>query len=76
MPISCAGLADIALSLPVKTLTLPAIETAEGANPAYDISEYYHPGPTKRRAYMRNDHLLPLHDRLMVSIDLSNISFS
>jgi hypothetical protein len=32
--------------------------------------------PTKRRAYMRDDHLLPIHDRLMVSIDLSNISFS
>ena len=26
MPISCAVLADIALSLPVKTLTLPAID--------------------------------------------------
>jgi hypothetical protein len=32
--------------------------------------------PTKRRAYMRNEHLLPMHDRLMVSIDLSDISFS
>lgn len=32
--------------------------------------------PTKRRAYMRNDRLLPMHDRLMVSIDLSDISFS
>lgn len=32
--------------------------------------------PTKRRAYMRNDRLLPMHDRLMVSIDLSGISFS
>jgi hypothetical protein len=32
--------------------------------------------PTKRRAYMRDEHLLPIHDRLMVSIDLSNISFS
>ena len=32
--------------------------------------------PTKRRAYMRDDHLLPMHDRLMVSIDLSDISFS
>jgi hypothetical protein len=31
MPISCTGLPDIALSLPVKTLTLPAIETSEGA---------------------------------------------
>lgn len=31
---------------------------------------------TKRRAYMRNDRCLPMHDRLMVSIDLSNISFS
>jgi hypothetical protein len=34
MPISCAVLADIALSLPVKTLTLPAIETSEGADAA------------------------------------------
>jgi len=32
--------------------------------------------PTKRRAYMRDEHLLPVHDRLMVAIDLSNISFS
>lgn len=32
--------------------------------------------PTKRRGYMRNDLCLPMHDRLMVSIDLSNISFS
>jgi len=31
---------------------------------------------TKRRAYMRDDRCLPMHDRLMVSIDLSNISFS
>jgi hypothetical protein len=30
MPISCAAIPDIALSLPVKTLTLPAIESAEG----------------------------------------------
>ena len=32
--------------------------------------------PTKRRAYMRNEHLLPMQDRLMVSIDFSNISIS
>ena len=32
--------------------------------------------PTKRRAYMRNEHLLPVHDRLMVSIDLSDILVS
>ena len=32
--------------------------------------------PTKRRAYMRDERLLPIHDRLMVSIDLSDISFS
>jgi hypothetical protein len=32
--------------------------------------------PTKRRAYMRNDHLLPIRDRLMVSIDVSHISLS
>src|ERR1700739_3791447 len=31
--------------------------------------------PTKRRAYMRDEHLKPIHDRLMVSIDLSDISF-
>ncbi len=30
MPISCAAIPDIALSLPVKTLTLPAIDTADG----------------------------------------------
>lgn len=32
--------------------------------------------PTKRRAYMRDEHLMPIHDRLMVSIDLSEISLS
>ncbi len=32
--------------------------------------------PTKRRAYMRDERLLPIQDRLMVSIDLSDISFS
>ena len=32
--ISCAGLADIALSVPVETLTLPAIESSEGADAA------------------------------------------
>ena len=32
--------------------------------------------PTKRRAYMRDEPLLPINDRLMVSIDLSDISFS
>jgi hypothetical protein len=32
--------------------------------------------PRKRRAYMRDERLLPIHDRLMVSIDLSEISFS
>jgi hypothetical protein len=32
--------------------------------------------PTKRRAFMRDEHLLPIHDRLMVSIDLSDISLS
>jgi hypothetical protein len=31
---------------------------------------------TKRRAYMRDDRLMPTHDRLMVSIDLSDIVFS
>jgi hypothetical protein len=32
--------------------------------------------PTKRRAYMRDKDLLPIHDRLMVSIDISDIAFS
>lgn len=32
--------------------------------------------PTKRRAYMRDERLLPIDDRLMVSIDLSDISLS
>jgi len=44
MPISCAVLADIALSLPVKTLTLPAIETSERPEQFSQISEYRHPG--------------------------------
>src|ERR1700751_12684 len=35
MPISCAALPDIAWSLAVKTLTFPAIETAEEAKPFY-----------------------------------------
>jgi hypothetical protein len=32
--------------------------------------------PTKRRAYMRDPSLLPICERLMVSIDISDISFS
>src|ERR1700704_736315 len=44
MPISCPVLADIALSLPVKTLTLPAIETAGGRTQLSEISGYCHPG--------------------------------
>jgi hypothetical protein len=32
--------------------------------------------PTKRRAYMRDSSLLPIRDRLMVSIDVLDISFS
>ena len=32
--------------------------------------------PTKRRAYMRDERLLPIHDRVMVSIDFSDILFS
>jgi hypothetical protein len=32
--------------------------------------------PTKRRAYMRDPSLLPIHDRLMVSIDISDVSLS
>src|ERR1700752_2674563 len=43
MPISCAVLADIALSLPVKTLTLPAIETSGGPEQLNGIGEYCHP---------------------------------
>ncbi|HUN83315.1 MAG TPA: hypothetical protein VMU48_03005 [Terracidiphilus sp.] len=32
--------------------------------------------PAKRRAYMRDERLLPIRDRLMVSIDLSDFSLS
>ena len=32
--------------------------------------------PIKRRAYIRDERLLPIYDRLMASIDLSDISFS
>ena len=42
MPISCAVLADIALSLPVKTLTLPAIETSGGPEQLNEISDCCH----------------------------------
>jgi hypothetical protein len=31
--------------------------------------------PTKRRAYMRDRNLLAIQDRLMVSIDISDVSF-
>jgi hypothetical protein len=31
--------------------------------------------PTKRRAYMRDENLLPVRDQLMVSIDISDVSF-
>jgi len=31
---------------------------------------------TKRRAYMRGKDLSPIYDRVMVSIDISNVSFS
>lgn len=31
--------------------------------------------PAKRRAYMRDSKLLPIRDRLMVSIDISDVSF-
>jgi hypothetical protein len=31
--------------------------------------------PTKRRAYMRDESLLPIHDQLMVAIDISKVSF-
>src|SRR5882724_9469380 len=42
MPISCAVLPDIALSLQVKTLTLPAIETAGGRKQLSNIRGYRH----------------------------------
>jgi hypothetical protein len=29
--------------------------------------------PTKRRAYMRDDTMSPIHEKLMVSIDISNL---
>lgn len=29
--------------------------------------------PTKRRAYMRDDRMFPIHEKLMVSIDISNL---
>ena len=32
--------------------------------------------PTKRRAYVRGPDLKPVHDLLMVSIDLSDFSFT
>ena len=31
--------------------------------------------PTKRRAYMRDPTLSPIRDRLMVAIDISDVSF-
>jgi hypothetical protein len=32
--------------------------------------------PTKRRAYMRDDMMRPIHEKLMVSIDISNLRLS
>lgn len=32
--------------------------------------------PTRRRAYMRDDQMMPIHDKLMVSIDISDVRFS
>ena len=32
--------------------------------------------PTRRRAYMRDEKLLPIHERLMVSIDISDLRLS
>ena len=32
--------------------------------------------PTRRRAYMRDEKLLPIHEKLMVSIDISNLRLS
>src|SRR5215470_13190121 len=29
--------------------------------------------PTKRRAYMRDERMSPIHEKLMVSIDISNL---
>jgi hypothetical protein len=31
--------------------------------------------PTRRRAYMRDDKMMPMQDKLMVSIDISNVRF-
>ena len=50
MPISCGVLADIALSLPVKTLTLPAIEPPRERTQLSEISEYCQPGRLGRIA--------------------------
>jgi hypothetical protein len=43
MPIWCAVVTDIALSLPVKILTLPAIETSEGTVQLSHTIEQCHP---------------------------------
>src|ERR1700761_7858889 len=59
MPISCAAIADIALSLPVKTLTLPAIETSEDAEQLNGIIKYCHRsrlGPDCRHLDARTVH--------------------
>jgi hypothetical protein len=32
--------------------------------------------PTKRRAYMRDEQMLPIHEKLMVLIDISGVAFS
>ena len=32
--------------------------------------------PTRRRAYMKDEKLLPIHEKLMVSIDISNLRLS
>jgi hypothetical protein len=32
--------------------------------------------PTKRRAYVRDEQMLPIHEKLMVSIDVSDVAFS
>ena len=32
--------------------------------------------PTKRRAYLRGPHMKPIHDLLLISLDLSNFMFT
>src|SRR5579862_5564693 len=64
MPISCGVLADIALSLLAKTLTLPAIETSEGTEQFSGVTEYCHRsqfGPDRRHLDARTMQPPSLH---------------